>query len=162
MESSEHVQIEGERVVISSGKVLIGDQFLLALQSSKEGQSGSGCLSVEFKNGTYPVLRNVEEKLIMLGEFDEDTAFDIGQIPVETGCILFCDEGTFFEKQTNEKYRTLFRSTKIEEVRAQQKQARDFLRTKGGAARYGFVSSPHRLDIRGSEGGLMLSFVSSR
>ena len=136
--------------------MLANEQFLSALSAAQGGERQSiaqrfgGCL-VDLPSGTYGVFRDSQLQLIAIkvadgaevgdGEDAEglDSVFDefgpdatpLSSVLVDTRCLVLADASILSNAEALEEYRTLRRSDDF-------KGARDFLRGKGAAVRYGF------------------------
>ena len=140
--------------------MLVIDQFMLGNEQFwgpifKTGASLSDQLSrfggqVEaVDSGTYQVLRDPRRKMMILsqelGEQDPDEIFEKVLLKldsihsektvfIDTRCVVFCDSSLLKDEQILVEFTRLRKEGK-------DKEARDFLRSKGAAVRYGF--NPH-------------------
>lgn len=153
-----------ENLEISSGKLLIIDQFMLANEQFIKPIVGSsehilsqalkfGGELEELKPGQYFVLRDPARKMILLtqdkNEPDELFEKALGQLEkinpekkvfVDTRCLVFCDANIVNNSDLIEKYSSLRKKGK-------EKPARDLLRQSGAAVRYGFNSHGDELAV---------------
>lgn len=166
-----------ERLEVSSGWVLIIDQFMLAnkqflgrqaaqtetfevrLAALRDAAAMYGGCVAEFISGSYDVYRDAKQNMIALclrsrGLSSEETvseeaggepaSFDfsliidakgnlnrIDHVYVDTRCLVFLDVDEFFKEGVVQRFCALWAENK-------DKEARDFLRERGGAVRYGF------------------------
>lgn len=169
-----------ERLEVTSGRVLVIDQFMLANQqftSLVDGIDASddssldtlkdaalrygGCV-LNMAKGSYLVLRDPELSVIALVNDDkaeekteetDEESFDfagileakgnlsaLGQVFVDTRCLLIVDAKVVADADAVGKYREFRESGK-------DKKARDFIRSIGGAVRYGFNRQGDELGV---------------
>jgi hypothetical protein len=163
----EHLQVFGNKVLVIDQFMLANDQFLTQLgEIDPERQSGNelqllaqkygGCV-LSMPQGVYRVYRDPMENIIVLcpgGEAppdsgstnasEKDAVFDfsplinakgnlapIHHVYVDTRCLVFLDASLLFDQELVDQYRG-FRN------QGKDKEARDLLRSHGGAVRYGF------------------------
>ncbi len=174
-----------ERLEVSSGKVLIIDQFMLANQqftsplaglspedgaaadTLKDAASRYGGCVLNMDPGSYLVLRDPELSVIALSaengaseaedtEDDsgsEEDSFDfaelldakgnlsaLGQVFVDTRCLVIVDAKVATDADAVTRYREFREGGK-------DKKARDFIRSIGGAVRYGFNRQGDELGV---------------
>jgi hypothetical protein len=147
-----------EKLLISSGKILIIDQFMLANSqfTLKLGASGSentklvanyGGLILSLGEGEFEVHRDPQLGLMAVVahnpesesegfelddlNFEKQETEALGKVYVDTRCIVFSDASLLSDK---------FNLTEFKKLRdcGKEKEARDFLRSLGAAVRYGF------------------------
>lgn len=155
-------EVACERLEITSGKVLIIDQFMpanlqfVSLISSNESELASaakkygGCV-FSLPNGIYQVWReplkaemglrlNAQQGKKLEDTLDSTQVLQIGTVQVDTKCLVFIDAEKLQDKPLITKYKD-FRSKLME------KEARDLLRESGGAVRYGFSRKSECLGV---------------
>ncbi len=159
--------VPGERLEVSSGRVALIDQYMVACPSLRkrlsEGTSAEavvqefGGVVVPLEKGTYSVLRNpYEQKMIVcpLGSISEGFVLDTnkftfsGAVAVETRCMVIFDVALLSDQQLVGSYRS-----KWEQGTQGQKEARDLLREKGAAVRYGFSRQFEEISVGVDETG---------
>lgn len=148
-----------ERLDISSGQVLVIDQFMLGneqflsrvrgknLQDAANEvraavQMYGGCV-VDLDSGEYEVFRDPEQAVMAIQPVAEEplsledllehkgTVSAADRVFVDTRCVVFVDAGILQDEQRLSTYKS-FRE------QGDEKSARDFIRQNGGAVRYGF------------------------
>ena len=149
---------ETEKLIITSGKLLVIDQFMLSNEQFSSLLSASqqevsveeavlrfGGLVVNIPNGNYLVFRDPYQMIIVVAPSDDgepdfsqiiadhDALAEIGKVYVDTRCVVFLDLDTLRDETVLHEYSSLRR-------RGEDKQARDLIRKQGGAVRYGFSS----------------------
>jgi hypothetical protein len=140
-----------ERLEVISGSVVVIDHFMPACPSFRKAitERGLTCAVVEFGgiqaplvNGSYSVLRNPYSKQMLvcpLGSAGEDFTLStdkyepLGSVYVDTRCLIILDTQILGDPALLDQYRELW----IDGSEG-QKRARDLIRSKGGAVRYGF------------------------
>ena len=152
-----------ENLVISSGKVLIIDQFMLGNEEFWKPIHDSENTDSQLKkyggqieslpSGTYQVLRDPIRKMMILAlevtepeELFENVLEKLEKVEpektvfIDTRCVVFCDAELLKDQDLIKEYSDLRKSGK-------DKPARDLLRSKGAAVRYGFNSHGDELAV---------------
>ena len=150
---------ERERLEVTSGLVIVADQFILANPLLKDLDTNQfknklpqfGATSTSLENGTYGVLRNPYDKKVLiapLGSVNDDFVFvaedfsSVGQVEVDTRCLIIFDAVLLNDLEFMSDYRKCW-----SEGVDGQKKSRDLVRTKGGAVRYGFSRQFETLSV---------------
>ncbi len=147
-----------EELEINSGAMLVVDQFMLGnpqfvgklefgpgfKKSVEEAALLFGGAVVPAGKGKYQVERDAQESLIHLQpeekvledgddgrEVSRELFESVGRVFVDTRCVVFVDAGLINDKNLLDEYR----KSRLENG---EKQARDFLRSKGASVKYGF------------------------
>jgi len=142
---------ERERLEVSSGQVVIADQFIFA-NPLLRGLSPAdlvgklrefGAVTVSLPQGSYAILRNPYEQKILVAPQSEELQDDFilnpdemtlkGKVHVDTRCLIIFDAALLQDSEFLARFRELWASGGNG-----QKEARDLIREKGGAVRYGF------------------------
>lgn len=173
---------ERERLVISSGRVLVIDQFMLAnqqfitpLSNTADDSSAVEALVAKFgglviglSEGVYAVYRHAQERFMVVYPCDStgDGADPVSPFRARKELPTGNSLGAI---TIDTRAVVLVDLAKIQDGRvrgeylrlwqgAQRKEARDFLRTQGAAVRYGFSHYSDVVQVsRGSERTLVLS-----
>lgn len=140
-----------ERLEVSSGTIVAIDHYMpacpafrkvLEQQGIEAAVKDFGGVTCALENGSYSVLRNPYEKQMVvcpLGSIDEGFRvepqdYDLqGKLLVDTRCMLLLDAALLKDSELLSSFRALW----IEGSEG-QKKARDLIRSRGGAVRYGF------------------------
>jgi len=150
---------ERERLEVTSGQVIIADQFILANPLLRELNADQvknklvdfGAVSATLENGTYSVLRNPYDKKVLIapvGSVTDDFTFTaedfslVGQVEVDTRCLIVFDTSLLSDPTFFADYRKHW-----SEGVDGQKNSRDLIRAKGGAVRYGFSRQFEKLSV---------------
>lgn len=150
---------ERERLEVTSGEVIIADQFILAnpllrdlnAEQFRSRLSKFGAAAVSLENGTYSVLRNPYDKKVLvapLGSSSDDFSFvaedfsPVGEVEVDTRCLIIFDGALLNDTEFFSEYRKSW-----SEGVDGQKNCRDLIRTRGGAVRYGFSRQFEKLSV---------------
>ena len=155
---------ERERLVISSGKVVAADQYMPAnrqfierLRTNPEGVSEFGACLFSLPVGEYSVLRDPREGFIALIPRDEESGIPdsedlqaraddrAGKVLIDTRCVVLADVDLLLDEGLISTYRHHWQSEDY-------KGARDLVRERGAAVRYGFDSSRDKLDLFAGDG----------
>ena len=172
-----------ERLKVSSGFILVIDQFMLAnaqflalLPERGEGQSAAdwvgpnkakiaqavsryGGVLLPLENSDWGVERDPGECVFVISRLTEvdsaaahqaadlnvvlearGNASPIGQLFIDTRCVVFADAGVLFDLAVLDRYTELRKA-------GQDKGARDFIREHGAAVRYGFNRNGDELGV---------------
>ena len=156
---------QAEELRVVSGEVLAIDQFMLGneqllqgLEATKEGVARFGGAVLPMAEGIWKVYRFPREKAFVLTpkSVPEDAlpaildeamqGFEVRgktelldrPVFVETRCVVFLDWKTARDPEVMGHFRELRKDGK-------DKEARDFLREKGAAVRYGFSQESDEL-----------------
>jgi len=151
---------QNERLEIVAGRAVVIDHYMPACPSFRRTLEESGMekalsefggVSASLPNGTYSVLRNPYEKQMLVtpvGSNLEDFKLapekfqSLGKVFVDTRCLLILDESVLSDKNMLDSYREFW----IDGTEG-QKKARDLIRTKGGAVRYGFSRGSDEINV---------------
>jgi hypothetical protein len=150
---------ERERLEVTSGQVVVADQFILAnpllrdlnAEQFKNKALEFGAVIASLEVGTYSVLRNPYDKKVLiapLGSSNDEFTFaaedfsPAGDVEVDTRCLILFDAALLNDSEFIASYRK-FWSEGVDG----QKNSRDLVRTKGGAVRYGFSRQFEKLSV---------------
>lgn len=155
------VRVTSEKLSLSSGRLLIIDQFLLSQKPFVEAFAGApnlqtatdfGASLIDLEAANYFVSRSPLDQMMCVSSSevsDEDvdrlksmSAESLTDSPViiDTRCVVFIDAALIDSGEVMTEYR------KVRETRG-EKAARDFLRERGAAVRYGFNRLGDKLKI---------------
>lgn len=155
---------QNERLDITSGEVVVIDHYMPACPPFRDALKARGVKAAvaeyggvvcPLPAGSYNVLRNPFNQQMLvapLGSSGDDFTIAPGQYPelgkvfVDTRCLLVLDLAQLSSEELLENYRELW----IDGTEG-QKKARDLIRVKGGAVRYGFSRGSEELSL-GTDG----------
>ncbi len=154
-------QRTSEKLIITSGLVVIIDQFMLAnsqfldlFEETKleEIVGKYGGHTYELEIGDYRVYRDpIELVMAVLPHNIDNTVIDdiisekvsatlSGRVFVDTRCLAFVDKDVILNKELMASFKEL-------RLRNEEKLARDLLREHGAAIRYGFNQNGDELGV---------------
>lgn len=169
----ERLECSSGEIVVIDQFMLANRQFLHKLERVRPSQSEQdevlrsyGGVSLTLSKGTYPVVRDSQSKTILISMAFADKNFnevssqiseycslirersDLGEgesISVDTGCVVLMDRELLLHESLLIEYRALWETADFNLFIERQKKARDMLREKGAAVRYGFGRHSHEL-----------------
>lgn len=157
-----------EKLTISSGKLLVIDQFMLANQQlraalSKADKSSDQLISryggsvIELRAGDYQVLRDPRAALLLVFPYEANEASDedplalyeayqadledLTEVYIDTRCLVFSDSSLLENTEVMDEYKRL-------RTEQSEKEARDYLRSHGASVRYGFKQLGDSLSVK--------------
>jgi len=153
---------ENERLTVRSGGILLIDQFMLGNEQfidRLQKSSGTAELNqtvrefggahVDFPVGEYGVFRDPRQMVILVHPLGaelpplEGVRFqgeNVGRVFVDTRCVVILDRDVALNPSLLNDYLSLRKQ-------GREKEARDLVRTQGGAVRYGFSREGDELGV---------------
>ena len=168
-------------IELTSGNLIGIDQYMLSNQVFKERLSAAkeplsivedyGGIGINLSAGTYSVLRDVENRAVILATLTEDQGKNtdeitslceglksnesIGNLFIDTRCIVLCDADLLKNSSLLAEF------TKLR-LKGKDKPARDLLRENGAVVRYGFGRNGDKFEVYCQSDENAVAFIASR